>query len=70
MTQKQRCPVCKSKKFTARSDGLFLCTGCGKLYDGDPNEGGDYFADPSKRMREAEKRKPKRELRGGCDGKR
>jgi DNA-directed RNA polymerase subunit RPC12/RpoP len=42
------------------SPGEYVCSHCGTEFDDNPNEGGDYSADPSKRMERAEARRGKR----------
>lgn len=46
-----RCPLCGGKSQEAKGGG-FQCTAplCGGFFDSKPNEGGDVWADPSRRM--------------------
>jgi hypothetical protein len=52
------CPQCHTANH-ARPHGnnLFYCGKCGGIYDADPDEGGDYFRDPAKRMEVEERRR-------------
>jgi tRNA(Ile2) C34 agmatinyltransferase TiaS len=43
-----KCPAC-GRKTTPQPDGLFACPGCLYITD-DPDEGGDYYNDPTKRI--------------------
>lgn len=50
-----KCPACGHKgKPVGVSGDMFFCEYCGALYDTEPEEGGDYLADPSKRMERRE----------------
>jgi hypothetical protein len=52
------CPQCHTNKYANAHDGdQFYCGKCGGIYDADPDEGGDYFRDPSKRMEAEERRR-------------
>lgn len=54
------CPVCKTAKQVVRQGvvgDLFLCKKCGGIFDSDPSEGGDFHADPSRRIELQERRK-------------
>jgi hypothetical protein len=43
-----RCPTCGGKSEAAGY--LFRCKSCGGFHDGDPDEGGSAFNDPTKRI--------------------
>ena len=59
-----KCPLCKQQGKPI-SDGTYQCQN-GHVFDDDPNEGGDVFTDPTKRLRREESRFYQRqELRGG-----
>lgn len=49
---KHKCPVC-GRSGAPMSGGLFRCS-LGHLFDSEPNEGGDYDRDPSRRLERAE----------------
>lgn len=50
-----KCPFCGRKKAVVRHNAHeFFCTGCFRHFDDDPDEGGDYFDDPAKRLERAE----------------
>lgn len=51
------CPRCKRKQPLRTPDALYKCDGCGGLFDNEPNEGSDYFSDPSRRMEKQEERR-------------
>lgn len=38
----------------------YFCSHCGTHFDDNPNEGGDVYADPSKRMERAEARRDRK----------
>ena len=51
-----KCPFCGSKKVADHGDHVFHCAACDKYFDDMPEEGGTYFADPTRRLeREEEK---------------
>jgi len=59
-----KCPRCNSTSQVHRlgvAGDQFVCrrNGCG-LFDNDPDEGGDYFSDPSARIELAEQRAQRR----------
>lgn len=63
MSKPPRCPLCNSAG-KRRLDGDYQCTGCGGLYDGDPDEGGDYHSrDVARRMEREESRRERRRAR-------
>ena len=45
-----RCIQCGSRKAVEKLVDTYHCTRCGAWFDDDPDEGGDFWADPSKRM--------------------
>lgn len=52
------CPVCRTARHVVSHDGDgFFCGKCRGMFDADPDEGGDYFSDPSKRLERSEERK-------------
>lgn len=58
-------PACGRRKTVIRVNygkdrGEFYCSHCGTQFDDDPDEGGDYSADPSKRLERAEARRDRR----------
>lgn len=58
------CPLCGTAKqvhAVGVSGDMFRCGRCGGLFEVDPDEGGDYSSDPSRRMEMAERR----QSRGG-----
>ena len=47
------CPRCRSSKQVQPigvSGDMFRCGRCGGLFDSEPDEGGSFFDDPSKRL--------------------
>lgn len=55
------CPKCGSNKRSAPRGEWWYCHNCDCLYDGEPEEGGDYSTrDPSWRMQRAERKKKAR----------
>ena len=63
--RKPPCPRCgnSSQKSLSQIADTFKCDKCGAMYDDDPEEGGDYFADPSRRMELGESRRQTRAKR-------
>lgn len=57
------CPSCGTNKGATAVSGYFRCGKCGGLYDSDPNEGSDVFADPSRRMELQERHQQRRKGR-------
>jgi len=57
-----RCPFCRSKKVAEHGHRTYVCARCNAWFDDDPDEGGDYFSDPTKRMtvRERQEQRAKR----------
>lgn len=53
-----RCPKCRSHRVRPHCDDTWVCASCGAWFDADPNEGGDYSADPSRRLQRQEERVP------------
>lgn len=56
-TAMPKCVGCGRRKSVRRVSDFYRCTMCGVWFDGDPDEGGDYHADPSKRMEKQEERR-------------
>lgn len=55
------CPVCRTpKNVQALAGGEFVCKQCRGLFDDRPNEGGDYFENPAKRLERSETRSVRR----------
>jgi ribosomal protein L37AE/L43A len=50
------CPRCKRKNAERLEGGFLRCRACGAFFDDDPDEGGDYCADPTKRIERLEGR--------------
>lgn len=49
------CPLCRTESNVRKlSGGLFFCTRCRNQFDSTPDEGGDYFGDPARRMERQE----------------
>lgn len=60
------CPVCKTNKqvkVIGVSGDMFRCGRCNGIFDSEPNEGSDVFADPSRRMEKQEERQQQRKRR-------
>ena len=56
-----KCPACGHRgKPQGVSGDLFFCEYCGMHYDSEPDEGGDYHADPSRRMERREEQAKRR----------
>ena len=55
------CPLCRTAVDVVTIGTLeFRCNRCRGLFDNQPNEGGDYFADPSKRLERQEEHRGRR----------
>lgn len=50
------CPFCGNKRTVNLSEHMFRCHNCDKHFDDDPDEGGDWGADPARRMMREEER--------------
>ena len=50
MSKHPPCPQCGKTRPAPFAGGRLRCNRCGTLYDANLNEGGDYHADPSKRL--------------------
>jgi ribosomal protein L37AE/L43A len=57
---KPSCPKCGKTRPGLVKGGRYKCNRCHAIFDQQPNEGGDYHADPAKRMMIAEATKGKR----------
>lgn len=55
------CPKCGRKQSYRTADALYFC--CGRQFDDSPDEGGDYFSDPTKRLELADEARVKRQNR-------
>jgi DNA-directed RNA polymerase subunit RPC12/RpoP len=55
-----RCPFCGSKKTYAEGHRNYFCMSCKRGFDDDPDEGGDYSTDPTRRMEQLERRRARR----------
>jgi hypothetical protein len=60
-----KCPYCGRIKCVSPTDreNVHFCGHCKVYFDDDPEEGGDYYTDPSRRMENAEQWGRKREKR-------
>lgn len=61
-SQLPKCPVCGTNAGTVAQGEMFFCRRCNGLFDGDPNEGGDYSdRNPGARLErdEAPRTRPK-----------
>ena len=56
-----KCPRCGRKGTTAQVG--WYCHACKMYFDGDPDEGGDYFTDPSRRLEKQEEWKARQRKR-------
>ncbi len=64
------CPVCQTNRHVGPHDGdLFFCGRCKGMFDGNPDEGGSHWNDPSKRMEKQEEQR-QREMRRRFGGRR
>jgi ribosomal protein L37AE/L43A len=52
-----QCPRCGKPQPRRGPDAIYRCEKCGALHDGDPDEGGSHYNDPSKRLENQEQRK-------------
>lgn len=50
------CPFCKDKRTVKLSEHMFCCHNCDAYFDDEPDEGGDYCSDPTRRMMREEER--------------
>lgn len=55
-----KCIVCGRRKSVQRIADTFKCTACGAMFDGDPDEGGDYHSDPARRLERREERRQRK----------
>ena len=75
---KPACPKCRDTvRIRSLSGGLFYCPACDAQFDKTPNEGGDYYTDPVKRIEREERLRemgirqrrpkppPRKHLKGG-----
>ena len=54
---KPPCPVWgTNKQVNSHGRDEFFCGKCGGLFDSNPDEGGSYYSDPSKRLEKQEER--------------
>jgi len=54
------CPRCGEKRASEIEAGLYRCANCDGMFDDDPDEGGDYGWEPSRRMQRQESREQRR----------
>lgn len=52
-----RCPRCYEPQPRRLPSAIYRCPNCGGQFDDDPDEGGDYFDDPAKRLEREEARR-------------
>lgn len=57
-----RCPQCNRKQPERCPASIYRCPVCGVMFDGDPDEGGDYANDPVYSA-EAKERRERRKVR-------
>ena len=74
---KPNCPLCRTDANVRKlSGGLLYCVRCNNQFDSNPDEGGDFMDDPTKRLERIEHderrgkvrrplSKPTRPLKGG-----
>ena len=60
MSRPPRCPLCGRRKSVERVGELFKCPCSDAFFDSAPNEGGDHFDDPTKRIERLERRRQRR----------
>lgn len=51
------CPGCRRQQAKLGPDANYWCPSCQAMFDDDPDEGGDFFSDPSLRMERQETRR-------------
>ena len=54
------CPSCASNKAVYEEPTGYWCTTCQKAFDDDPDEGGDYYTDPTRRLELADEREKRK----------
>ena len=57
-----QCPWCgRRNQIYPHGEREYWCRRCNRVFDDDPDEGGDYYSDPSRRMerREELRRRPR-----------
>jgi len=57
------CPRCGTR--APRRAEVYVCGKCGAMFDNNPNEGGDYAVDPTKRLQLCEAREAAKRARKG-----
>lgn len=61
---KVACPMCGRKQPHMGAEAMYYCKPCGCYFDDDPDEGGTYSNNPSRRLEQEERRRePKRPKR-------
>ena len=55
--QEPRCPQCGRVRAVKEFFDMFRCSSCGAEFDDDPDEGGDYLSDPTKRIERKRRRR-------------
>ena len=58
--QHVRCPGCGGKQPRKLRDSIYWCDKCRCQFDDDPDEGGDYSWDPTRRLEREERRAVRR----------
>lgn len=69
MAEQVKCPKCGRKQPHLGSDAIYWCPNCRMQFDDDPDEGGDYSNNPTRRAERqeglAERRKQRKRGRDG-----
>lgn len=53
------CPWCHNRRYVYEDgDRNYFCARCKRIFDDDPDEGGDFFTDPTRRSEKMEQRNP------------
>jgi len=50
------CPFCGDRRIITYAGSIYRCAKCDRLFDDDPDEGGDFGNRPSARMERQERR--------------
>jgi len=56
-----RCPRCNRPQPDTGPDSIYWCGDCRCQFDGEPEEGGNYFSDPTKRAELADERRSRKQ---------
>lgn len=62
-TQQVKCPKCGRKQDYTGPDALYYCKHCRAYHDDDPDEGGDFSNNPTRRIERHEEREEARHAR-------